>query len=102
MDELIDVLNRPRIREKYEIEPETILELFLLIAQRADYVDVSGEIAVCRDKDDNLIIETAVKGEAEYLVTRDDDVKRDTRVVSFLGKYHVAVLSVSDFLKVLK
>lgn len=71
------------------------------MAQRADHVSVSGEISVCRDKDDNLIIETAIKGEAAYLVTRDDDVKTDERVVSFLKGYRIAVLSVAKFLKVI-
>lgn len=78
-----------------------ILELFLLIAQRADHVSVSGAISVCRDKDDNIIIETAIKGEAAYLVTRDDDVKTDEHVISFLKSYHISVLSVAEFLKVI-
>lgn len=99
MDEFIDVLNRPRIRDKYGIKQDTILELFLLIAQRADHVSVSGGISVCRDEDDNLMIETAIKGEAAYLVTRDDDVKTDANVVSFLKGHHITVLSVSEFLK---
>ncbi len=101
VDEFIEVLNRPRIREKYGIEQDTILELFLLIAQRADHVSVSGEITLCRDRDDNLIIETAIKGEAAYLVTRDDDLKTDARIVSFLEGYHITVVSVSEFLKVI-
>jgi putative PIN family toxin of toxin-antitoxin system len=99
LDEFVEVLNRPRIRKKYGIKQETILELFVLIEQRADHVVVSGEISVCRDKDDDLIIETAIKGEATYLVTRDDDVKRDVRVVSLLKKYNISILSVAEFLK---
>ena len=99
MDEFIDVLSRPRIRNKYGIEQDMILELFLLIEQRADHVSVSGEISLCRDKDDDLIIETALKGEAAYLVTRDDDVKTDARVISFLKEHDITVLSVAEFLK---
>lgn len=101
INEFIDVLSRPRIRDKYGIKQEMILELFLLIAQRADHVSVSGAISVCRDKDDNIIIETAIKGEAAYLVTRDDDVKTDEHVISFLKSYHISVLSVAEFLKVI-
>lgn len=78
-----------------------ILELFLLIDQRADHVSVSGEVSLCRDKDDDLIIETAVKGHATHLVTRDDDVKRDMKVVSFLKERGITVLSVAEFLKLL-
>jgi predicted nucleic acid-binding protein len=48
-----------------------------------------------------LIIETAIKGEAAYLVTRDDDVKMDARVVSFLKGRRITVLSVGEFLKLI-
>lgn len=101
LEEFIDVLNRPQIKNKYGIKEEAILELFLLIDQRVDHVSVSGEVSLCRDKDDDLIIETAVKGHATHLVTRDDDVKRDMKVVSFLKERGITVLSVAEFLKLL-
>ncbi len=102
LDEISDVLSRPRIKDKYNIEPEDIEELLLLIEEKAEHVMVSGDVAVCRDKDDNLIIETAIKGNAQYLVTRDDDVKFDKKVSAFLSQYGIAILSVAKFLKLIK
>jgi predicted nucleic acid-binding protein len=62
----------------------------------------NGDVNICRDKDDDLIIETAIKGEVAYLVTRDDDVKLDKKVSLFLSNHCISVLTVAKFLKVLE
>ena len=101
LDEIVDVLSRPKIKDKYEITPEDIRELLTLIEERAEYVLISGDINICRDKDDNLIIETAIKGETSYLVTRDDDIKFDKKVSLFLSQHGISVLTVAKFLKLM-
>lgn len=101
LEELSDVLNRPKIKDKFKIEDENIRDLLLLLEDRAEDVWVSGNIAICRDKDDDLILETAIKGKAEYLVTRDDDLKFDRKVSSFLLQHSVKVISLSKFLAII-
>jgi len=101
LEELTDVLSRPRIRDKYDVTPEDIEEILNLIEERSEHVLLSGNIEICRDKDDNLIIETAIKGKAEYLVTRDDDVKFDKKVLDFLSEYDISATSVAKFLKLI-
>jgi putative PIN family toxin of toxin-antitoxin system len=101
LEELADVLNRPRIREKYSVTAEDIEEILTLIEERSEHVLLSGNIEVCRDKDDNLVIETAIEGKAEYLVTRDDDVKFDKEVLDFLSEYDISATSVAKFLKLI-
>jgi len=96
------VLNRPRIRDKYDVTPGDIEEILTLIEERSEHVLLSGNIEICRDKDDNLIIETAIKGKAEHLVSRDDDVKFDKEVSDFLLKYGISVTSVDKFLKLIE
>jgi predicted nucleic acid-binding protein len=59
---------------------------------------LSGNVSVCRDKDDNFVIETAIKGQAQYIVTRDDDIKFDKTVASFLERYDIAISSIAKFL----
>jgi putative PIN family toxin of toxin-antitoxin system len=102
LEELTDVLNRPRIREKYDITPEDIEQVLTLIEERSEYVLLSGDVEICRDRDDNLIIETAIKGKALYLVTRDDDVKFDREVSEFLSNYGISVTSVAKFLNLIE
>ena len=98
LEELAEVLNRPRIKTKYGISEDDIKELLILIEERSEPVLLSGDINICRDKDDNVVIETAVKGQADFLVTRDDDIKFDKAVSSFLKKYGISVISIAKFL----
>ena len=98
LEELADVLNRPRIKSKYGISENDIKELLILIEERSEPVLLSGDINICRDKDDNAVIETAITGQADFLVTRDDDIKFDKAVSSFLKKHGVSVISIAKFL----
>ena len=102
LEELANVLNRPKIKDKFKIEEEDIAKLLFLIEDRAEDVNISGNVTICRDKDDDIIIETAIKGKAEYLVTRDDDIKFDRKVSSFLSQHGVTVISLSKFLEIIK
>ena len=101
IEELAEVLNRPRIKNKYGIAEDDISELLILIEERSEHVLLSGDINICRDSDDNFVIETAIKGQAEYLVTRDDDIKFDKKVSTFLLQHSISVLSVAKFLNVI-
>ncbi len=98
LEELAEVLNRPRIKTKYGISEDDIKELLILIEERSEPVLLSGDINICRDKDDNVVIETAIKGQADFLVTRDDDIKFDKAVSSFLKKYGISVISIAKFI----
>ena len=99
--ELADVLSRPRIKGKYGITDADIEELLILIEERSEHVMLSDGVNICRDKDDNLVIETAIKGKAGYLVTRDDDIKFDEKVSSFLSQHNVSVVSIAKFLSLI-
>ncbi len=59
----------------------------------------TGSIRECRDPDDDLILETAILGQAQYAVTRDDDIKRDRDLMDHLQARGVTVLSVRQFLE---
>jgi uncharacterized protein len=73
-----------------------------LIEERSEIVHISGDLKLCRDGNDDMVIETAVKGRVEYLVTRDDDIKHDKEVSSFLQQYNVSVLSVAKFVSIIE
>jgi predicted nucleic acid-binding protein len=81
---------------------EEIEELIVLIEERSENVFVTGSVNLCRDMDDNMIIETALKGQARFIVSRDDDIKFDSNVSSFLNLHNVAVKTIADFLEILK
>ncbi len=72
LDELSNTLAKPRIAKRLTPEESaTFIEALPLIAEVV--VPVSG-VDVCRDPDDNLILATAIAGQAEVLVSGDDDL----------------------------
>lgn len=101
VEELNDVLSRPRLKRKYKIRDHEISELLRLLAARTVLVPVKGHLAVCRDSDDNIVLETAIEGGAAYVVTRDDDLKRDPVVSRYMHRHRIRVMSVSRFLAIL-
>lgn len=98
LDELADVLSRPRITRRYPIQSADVQELLKLVIQRGQVVEPTGSLHECRDPDDDLILETAILGQARYAVTRDDDIKRDLDLIAHLQLHCVAVLSVQQLL----
>ncbi|MBK9306377.1 MAG: hypothetical protein IPM58_04630 [Nitrospira sp.] len=73
-----------------------------LIAARATLVPLTGTVAICRDPDDDRILETAMVGNVRYLVTRDDDIKHDPLVRRFLHPRGIQVVTVSHMLGILE
>jgi uncharacterized protein len=102
LQEITEVLGRPKIRKKYGITEEEIKQLLILIEERADYALLSGKVNICRDGDDNAIIDTAISGNAEYIVSRDDDIKFDKAVSDFLSQYNISTITVAKFLDLLE
>jgi uncharacterized protein len=98
LDELAEVLARPRIRTKYGLDEQEISEFLRLLSARSRKVTTQGQLHVCRDPDDDLILETALLGRARYAVSRDDDIKRDRDLVAQIEVHGVEVLSVQQFL----
>jgi len=98
LEELAEVLARPRIADKYGITPEDIAELVALLAEKAEIVEVSGAMRLCRDPDDDVVLETALNGQADVLVSRDEDLSRDLDLIALLEERGIRVLTVRRFL----
>ncbi len=74
LDELLAKLALPRIREKYSLDDEVVQGTVALLALRGELVSPTRHVKVCRDRRDDMFIEAAVAGNAQYLVTGDDDL----------------------------
>ena len=74
LHELVDVLNRPRIRQKYSLQQEDIHAIVNLLLLRGEAVLATQPILACRDPKDNKFLEVAVAGEANVLVSGDEDL----------------------------
>jgi predicted nucleic acid-binding protein len=62
-------------------------------------VETAGALQICRDPDDDEILEAAIHGAAQYLITRDDDLKRDLDLIKMARRNRVRVVSVRQFLR---
>ncbi|MGA1846344.1 putative toxin-antitoxin system toxin component, PIN family [Deferribacter abyssi] len=72
LQEIISVINRPKFK-KYFSE-EDIQELLSLLQKVSEIVTIEHTIFDCRDRKDNFILETALKGKVDIIVTGDKDL----------------------------
>lgn len=71
-DELVEVLQRPKF-EKY-FSRENITELISLLHSKAEQVEITKYFNDCRDPKDNFLLDLGISGNADYLITGDDDL----------------------------
>lgn len=90
--EIIDVLGRDKFRSKYHISPDDIATLIDLIRLRGELVIPSQKLTVCRDPKDDIFLEAALEGKAEYIVSGDFDL------LDMKSFENIPVLRVAEFL----
>ena len=95
-EEILEALNRPRIRENYHIH-DRIIDIGAILYTRAILVDPKHRIEVSRDPDDNKFLEAGIEGKARYLVTGD---KKD---LLGLKEYQgIQIITPAQFLKLIQ
>jgi len=72
--ELAEVLARPRLRAKYDLTTEDVATVLSLILLHGEPVVPARRIDVCRDPTDNMVLEAAVAGQADAIVSGDNDL----------------------------
>jgi putative PIN family toxin of toxin-antitoxin system len=75
LNELIDVLGRPRMVHRYGLTASEVNALCGLVVRRGQLVQPSRAITACRDPKDNKFLEVALAGNADVIVTDDEDLK---------------------------
>ncbi|MGQ0603582.1 MAG: PIN domain-containing protein [Anaerolineales bacterium] len=58
--------------------------------------------SLCRDPDDDIVLETAVVGKATHVVSRDEDITRDTDLFAQLKQLGIEPITVARFLRKLE
>jgi uncharacterized protein len=90
IDEFIEVAKRPKFKRYFN--DNILQELLLLIAARAEFIDVSSEIDICSDPKDNFILALAKDGKATHLLTGE-------KVLLSLKKFsRTEIVTISDYL----
>jgi putative PIN family toxin of toxin-antitoxin system len=74
LEELVDVLNRLRIRDKYRLTDQDIQAIVRLLLLRGEVVQPQKRVTACRDPRDDKFLEVAVSGKADVIVSGDEDL----------------------------
>ena len=85
-DEVIEVLQCPKFRKYFS--QEDIQELISLIHSRVAWIEINNRFDDCRDPKDNFLLDLSVEGNADYLITGDEDLLilnpyRNTEIVNY-------------------
>ena len=70
--ELGEVLRRPKFN-RYVLEKER-LEFLAALLEEAEYVEITEELAACRDPQDDKFLELAISGHATHIISGDRDL----------------------------
>jgi putative PIN family toxin of toxin-antitoxin system len=92
LTELIDVLNRP----EFGISNSDLADFIAFIRTYAKIITTDQIITICRDPEDNMILECAVSGKAKYIVTGDKDL------LTLKIFQNIPILTPSIFIKLLE
>jgi len=72
--EILEVLHRPVIRERFPQIGELEMDEIIRILEKAEVVEPRVQVQASRDPKDNIFLACAIEGEAEYVVTEDRDL----------------------------
>ncbi|MEK7838409.1 MAG: putative toxin-antitoxin system toxin component, PIN family, partial [candidate division NC10 bacterium] len=72
LKELSEVASRPKFKNIFT--SQRMKELLSLLDSYAIVVSPSQKVNACRDAKDNFLLEVAIEGKADYLVTGDEDL----------------------------
>lgn len=96
LDETERCLFYPRVRKRLAITDAAIRQALAAIALRADVVTPDFKLqVVVQDSDDNKILEAAVEGQVDYVVTGDTDL---LTIKTYEG---IQIVPPAQFLKVI-
>jgi putative PIN family toxin of toxin-antitoxin system len=98
--ELDGVLSRPSLVRKHGCSPEQVAAFVSSLREGGEIVALSGSVHLCRDPDDDSMIETAERGGVDCLVTEDQDLHAP-EVKEYLSAAGIRVLTVVEFLRAL-
>ena len=101
LDELHRVLGYPRIVHRYHVTRRRRRRILAQVYARSAWVNLSGDLALCRDPNDDYLIELAILGQATHLVTEDRDTREDRAIIQLLAGENITVCGIGEFLQAL-
>jgi putative PIN family toxin of toxin-antitoxin system len=101
LDEYGEVMSRPQVSHRRRLDTVWVGQIQAVLARSPDCVPVQGTLRLCRDPDDDIVLETAIRGGADTLVSRDEDLTRAPDLTSALAQNGITIMTVRQFLALL-
>ncbi len=95
-DEIVEVLRRPKLTDRYGIGETDVAEVLALFAPLLPAIDVDVPL---RDPDDAPVVSAAVTGGAAAVTTGDADLLADPAVQDWLADRSIEVLTAGELLR---
>ena len=89
IDEFIDVATRPKFKKYFALSD--LERLLINIKDKAEFVEVTTIIDLCRDEKDNFLLALSIDGKATHLITGD----KDLLTLNKIGR--TIILTISEF-----
>lgn len=91
---IVEEINRVLNDFDIKLSEELIREWIDLIVSNSTVVETKEEVKVVRDETDNIFIEAAIAGNAEYIISGDHDLQT-------MKKYRgIKIVSPAEFLRI--
>ena len=94
LEEFISVAQRPKFNKYFTKEDiESLLNIF---DSYGKIIKIKSDVKECRDIKDNFLLNLAVNGKANYLITGDNDL------LTMQIIHKTKIVSISEFLKIIE
>ena len=98
IDEVQKVASRPQLIQRYQYALQEANNLVDLLSQRAVRVEVPfSHQLVCRDRSDDQVVDCAIWGRVQFLVSYDNDLLDEPELRHALFEYGVTVTTPEVF-----
>jgi hypothetical protein len=90
LEEFLTLAKRPKFRRFFS--SSDIEEILETIQEYAEFIEVTSKTEVCKDPKDNFLLSLSMDGNADFLLTGDNDLL-------ILTKFRkTSIITISDFL----
>lgn len=91
LGELLEVFSRP----EFETEHSDFEDFIAFIHTYSKIIKADQKVNICRDPEDNMIIECAIAGKVKYIVTGDKDL------LALKSTHGISIITPRTFIKLL-
>jgi putative PIN family toxin of toxin-antitoxin system len=91
LEEFLEVVQRRKFKKYFDLED--IEKLLFRISKEATFITVKQDVHFCRDAKDNFLLNLAIDGNADFLLTGDKDL------LELILVEKTKIITIADFIR---